>query len=162
MWAAKEPLSSETGPKFGYATSFDCVRITDTQPQPTGYTVTFDGNGGSGTMANQSFDYDEEKALAANSFTRTGHAFTGWNTKADGSGTPYTDEQEVKNLTDTDGGTVTLYAQWEPSTYAVNLNTNGGAIVRGKDVTQYTYGTGGSVANGGGHHPRRLCVQGLV
>ena len=131
--------------QFGYATSFDCVRITDTQPQPTGYTVTFDGNGGSGTMANQSFDYDEEKALAANSFTRTGHAFTGWNTKADGSGTPYTDEQEVKNLTDTDGGTVTLYAQWEPSTYAVNLNTNGGAIVRGKDVTQYTYGTGAAL-----------------
>ena len=125
----------------GCATSFDCVRITDTQPQPTGYTVTFDGNGGSGTMANQSFDYDEEKALAANSFTRTGHDFTGWNTKADGSGTPYTDEQEVKNLTDTDGGTVTLYAQWEPSTYAVNLNTNGGAIAPEKAVTQYTYGT---------------------
>ena len=127
--------------QFGYATSFDCVRITDTQPQPTGYTVTFDGNGGSGTMANQSFDYDEKKALTANSFTRTGHAFTGWNTKADGSGTPYTDEQEVKNLTDTDGGTVTLYAQWEPSTYAVNLNTNGGAIAPEKAVTQYTYGT---------------------
>ena len=127
--------------QFGYATSFDCVRITDTQPQPTGYTVTFDGNGGSGTMANQSFEYGEEKALTANSFTRTGHDFTGWNTKADGSGTSYTDKQEVKNLTDTDGGTVTLYAQWEPSTYAVNLNTNGGAIVLGKDVTQYTYGT---------------------
>ena len=126
---------------FGYATSFDCVSITDTRPQPTGYTVTFDGNGGSGTMANQSFEYGEEKALTANSFTRTGHAFTGWNTKADGSGTPYTDEQEVKNLTDTDGGTVTLYAQWEPSTYAVNLNTNGGAIVPEKAVTQYTYGT---------------------
>lgn len=130
---------------YGYATSFDCVSITDTRPQPTGYTVTFNGNGGSGTMANQSFDYDEKKALTANSFTRTGHDFTGWNTKADGSGTPYTDEQEVKNLTDTDGGTVTLYAQWEPSTYAVNLNTNGGAIVLGKDVTQYTYGTGAAL-----------------
>ena len=105
----------------GYATSFDCVSITDTRPQPTGYTVTFDGNGGSGTMANQSFEYGEEKALTANSFTWTGHDFTGWNTKADGSGTSYTDKQEVKNLTDTDGGTVTLYAQWEPSTYAVNL-----------------------------------------
>lgn len=126
---------------YGYATSFDCVSITDTQPQPTKYTVTFDGNGGSGTMANQSFNYDEKKALTANSFTRTGHDFTGWNTKADGSGTPYTDEQEVKNLTDTDGGTVTLYAQWEPSTYAVNLNTNGGAIAPEKAVTQYTYGT---------------------
>ena len=130
---------------FGYATSFDCVRITDTQPQPTGYTVTFNGNGGSGTMADQSFEYGEEKALTANSFIRTGHDFTGWNTKADGSGTPYTDKREVKNLTDTDGGTVTLYAQWEPSTYAVNLNTNGGAIALEKDVTQYTYGTGAAL-----------------
>ena len=129
----------------GYATSFDCVSITDTQPQPTKYTVTFNGNGGSGTMADQSFEYGEEKALAANSFTRTGHDFTGWNTEADGSGTPYTDEQEVKNLTDTDGGTVTLYAQWEPSTYAVNLNTNGGAIASEKAVTQYTYGTGAAL-----------------
>ena len=127
--------------QFGYATSFDYVRITDTQPQPTWYTVTFDGNGGSGTMANQSFDYDEEKALAANSFTRTGHDFTGWNTKADGSGTSYTDEQEVKNLTDTDGGTVTLYAQWKPSTYAVALYPNEGTIAPEKNVTQYTYGT---------------------
>ncbi len=131
--------------QFGYATSFDYVRITDTQPQPTGYTVTFDGNGGSGTMANQSFDYDEEKALAANSFTRTGHDFTGWNTKADGSGTSYTDEQEVKNLTDTDGRTVTLYAQWKPSTYAVALYPNEGTIAPEKNVTQYTYGTGAAL-----------------
>ena len=130
---------------FGCATSFDYVRITDTQPQPTGYTVTFDGNGGSGTMANQSFDYDEKKALTANSFTWTGHDFTGWNTKADGSGTSYTDEQEVKNLTDTDGGTVTLYAQWEPSTYAVALYPNEGTIAPGKAVTQYTYGAGAAL-----------------
>lgn len=119
----------------GCATSFDCVSITDTRPQPTKYTVTFNGNGGSGTMADQSFEYGEEKALTANVFIRTGHDFTGWNTEADGSGTSYTDEKIVKNLTDTDGGTVTLYAQWKPSTYAVNLNTNGGAIAPEKAVT---------------------------
>lgn len=130
---------------FGYATSFDYVRITDTQPQPTGYTVTFDGNGGSGTMADQSFEYGEEKALTANVFIRTGHDFTGWNTEADGSGTSYTDEREVKNLTDTDGGTVTLYAQWKPSTYAVALYPNEGTIAPGKAVTQYTYGMGAAL-----------------
>ena len=129
----------------GCATSFDCVSITDTRPQPTKYTVTFNGNGGSGTMADQSFEYGEEKALTANVFIRTGHDFTGWNTEADGSGTSYTDEKIVKNLTDTDGGTVTLYAQWKPSTYAVNLNTNGGAIAPEKAVTQYTYGTGAAL-----------------
>ena len=131
--------------EFGYATSFDYVHITDTQPQPTGYTVTFNGNGGSGTMANQSFDYDEEKALTANSFTWTGHDFTGWNTKADGSGTPYTDKLKVKNLTDTDGGTVILYAQWKLADYSVTLEANGGTIADGKDVTSYTYGTGAAL-----------------
>ena len=129
----------------GYATSFNYVHITDTQPQPTGYTVTFNGNGGSGTMANQSFDYDEEKALTVNSFTWTGHDFTGWNTKADGNGTSYTDEQEVKNLTATDGGTVILYAQWKLADYSVTLEANGGTIADGKDVTSYTYGTGAAL-----------------
>ena len=129
----------------GYATSFNYVHITDTQPQPTKYTVTFNGNGGSGTMDDQSFEYDEEKALTANSFTWTGHDFTGWNTKADGSGTPYPDKEPVKNLTDTDGGSVTLYAQWKPSTYAVALYPNEGAIAPEKDVTQYTYGTGAAL-----------------
>ena len=129
----------------GYATSFNYVHITDTRPQPTGYTVTFDGNGGSGTMDDQSFDYDEEKALTVNSFTWTGHDFTGWNTKADGNGTSYTDEQEVKNLTATDGGTVILYAQWKLADYSVTLEANGGTIADGKDVTSYTYGTGAAL-----------------
>lgn len=77
------------------------------------YVVVFNANGGTGTMDNQSFTYDEaSKALTSNTYERTGYTFNGWNTAADGSGASYTNGQSVQNLTSEDGGTFTLYAQW--------------------------------------------------
>ena len=76
------------------------------------YTVRFSANGGSGSMADQSFMASFNQNLTANSFTREGYTFMGWNTAADGSGTNYLDTQSVKNLTATSHDTVTLYAQW--------------------------------------------------
>ena len=79
---------------------------------PNSYTVQFNGNGNTGgSMSDQPFTYDVAQNLTANAFTRTGFAFTEWNTQANGGGTSYTNGQEVINLTDQ--GTVTLYAQWE-------------------------------------------------
>ena len=77
------------------------------------YTVKFDANGGTGSMSDQSHTYSVSQALTANAFTRTGYTFEGWNTNADGTGTSYTDEESVSNLSSTDGATITLYAQWE-------------------------------------------------
>ena len=76
------------------------------------YTVSFNANGGSGSMSAQSFTYDVAKALTANAFTRSGYTFSGWNTASDGTGTAYTDGQSVSNLTSDENGSVTLYAQW--------------------------------------------------
>lgn len=73
------------------------------------YSVAFNANGGSGTMSNESFTYDTEKALTANAFTRTDYIFTGWATTATGNAV-YTDKQSVKNIAGS--GTVTLYATW--------------------------------------------------
>lgn len=75
------------------------------------YTVSFNSNGGSGTMSNQSFTYGVAQNLTTCSFTKSGYAFRGWNTSSDGTGTSYNDGQSVSNLTTTNGGTVTLYAQ---------------------------------------------------
>lgn len=112
------------------------------------YTVQFDANGGTGTMDNQSFTYDANpKALSANTFTRIGYNFTGWNTAADGTGTPYTDKAEVKNLTAELNGVVTLYAQWEEKqltnfrtscSYTATWQVNGGKWSDGtaKDIVQ--------------------------
>lgn len=73
------------------------------------FTVAFDSNGGTGSMDDESITYGTATVLTANEFTRTGYKFTGWNTEADGSGTDYTDEQEISDIT----SDLTLYAQWE-------------------------------------------------
>ena len=78
------------------------------------YTVQYNGNGNSGgSTASQTFTYDQTSTLQYNGFTKTGYVFIGWNTQANGSGTSYIAGQSVKNLTSINGGTVTLYAQWQ-------------------------------------------------
>ncbi len=72
------------------------------------FTVTFNANGGDGSMQAQTFTAGESKALTANAFTKANHTFTGWNTLADGSGMSFSDGQLV-----TVNGDVTLYAQWQ-------------------------------------------------
>lgn len=56
---------------------------------------------------------------AATLFTRTGYEFTGWNTQADGSGTPFAAGREAR--VDNDGDNV-LYAQWERQTGSLTIN----------------------------------------
>ncbi|MBO5834492.1 MAG: InlB B-repeat-containing protein [Bacteroidales bacterium] len=60
--------------------------------------------------------------LSVNTFTRDGYTFIGWNTKADGSGTSYTDKHVVSLTED-----ITLYAQWKQRIfYSVTFKANGG------------------------------------
>ncbi|MEI6621126.1 MAG: InlB B-repeat-containing protein [Actinomycetes bacterium] len=85
------------------------------------HTVTFDTNGGSGSMAAQVTNVPT--ALDANTFSRAGYSFTGWNTDAGGTGTAYADGAVYPFAAD-----VTLYAQWLPlPTHAVTFNSNGGS-----------------------------------
>lgn len=76
----------------------------------TGISVTFDKNGGD-TEANPN-RMTQEQNPNGNHFelpsvppTREGYEFTGWNTKADGTGAAFTAETEVKQ-------SLTVYAQW--------------------------------------------------
>ena len=75
------------------------------------YTVTYNANGGNGTMAESNFTYGIAQQLRANTFTRADHTFTGWATTENGQ-VVYTNQQSVTNLTGTDGAAVTLYAAW--------------------------------------------------
>ena len=95
------------------------------------YYVKFNANNGSGSMSNQTFTYGTAQNLTANAFSRTGYLFAGWNTKADGTGTSYTDKQSVSNLSSTNNATVTLYAQWTPITYSINWVVNGAPYENG-------------------------------
>ena len=137
------------------------------------YTVKFDANGGTGSMSNQSHTYGVSKALTANAFTKTGYNFTGWNTAADGTGTKYTDKQNVSNLSSTDGATVTLYAQWTPATYTITYKDQGNVKFSGSHAsgypTKHTYGTATTLSTAtktgytfGGWHTDAACTNNVT
>ena len=90
------------------------------------YTVKFNANGGTGTMANESFVYGTPKALTINTFTRTGYIFVGWAKSASATTPAYDDGESVSDLTTTSGGTVNLYAVWQANNYTIKFNKNGG------------------------------------
>lgn len=68
----------------------------------------------------------------ATQFTRTGYTFTGWNTKADGTGTAYHAGAPIAYPAE--GKTLTLYAQWKVSSHAVTFDANGGSTVASQTV----------------------------
>lgn len=84
--------------------------------KPNAYTVSFEANGGEGTMEDESMKYDLQDVLTSNAFTREGYKFEGWALSSDGA-VQYTDGQSVKNLTDS--GTAVLYAVWTKNTYTI-------------------------------------------
>ena len=57
-------------------------------------------------------EYGKSYTLSECKYKKAGYTFTGWNTKANGTGTSYADEAEVENLIATNNGNVILYAQW--------------------------------------------------
>lgn len=98
-----------------YKTIFhDQIVINVRQPE---YDVVFNANPpsgkeASGTMSDMHFIYGTEQNLTINTYTISGYTFTGWDTEPLGGGDFYTDGQLVDKLTNVDGETVTLYAQW--------------------------------------------------
>ena len=83
-------------------------------------TITFNPNGGTGSMEAMSVNPGVNNTLSANTFTREGYTFTGWNTAANGTGTGYADGATVKFDADT-----TLYAQWTKKP-VITFDANGG------------------------------------
>jgi uncharacterized repeat protein (TIGR02543 family) len=79
------------------------------------YNITFDSNGGVGTMDRQVLTYDTKANLLTNVYTKSGYKFKEWNTKEDGSGKSYSDKEQVLNLMDEDDGGMVLYAIWTVS-----------------------------------------------
>lgn len=103
-------------------------RLVLAQTLYSNHSVTFNANTGTGTMSDQVAN--SSTALTANSFTKTGYTFTGWNTLANGSGTAYTNQELYSFDLDLD-----LYAQWQPIAYNVTYNTQGGSSVSGQTYT---------------------------
>lgn len=94
------------------------------------FAVRFDGNGGSGRMANQTFTYGVAQNLAPNAYKYTGYTFKGWALTPTGP-VVHTDGKSVKNLTDEK--TITLYAVWQRD-YAIIFSRYDGS---GTTATNY-------------------------
>ena len=106
--------------------------------EPIKYTVRFNGNGNWNTSQGsytQQLTYDLPATLTPNKFTRPdnttynsinyikGYEFIGWGTSATQTTATYTDKQKVKNLKNTDGAVLDLYAIWKkPITLTFNFN----------------------------------------
>ena len=71
-------------------------------------TVTFNANEGSGTMADQDFSCGTEQTLNANTYTRSGYCFQGWNTSSTATTVEYADRASASFEENT-----TLYAVWQ-------------------------------------------------
>jgi uncharacterized repeat protein (TIGR02543 family) len=132
---------------------------------PTGsVTITFNANGGTGVMAPETEPYDATAALTPNTFTYVGYTFAGWNTKANGSGTAFTDGALTKF-----NGNATFYAQWtvgSATSVTITFNANGGTGVMAPEIetlnvsmalttntfirTGYTFSSWNTSANGTG------------
>lgn len=150
VYANQESVTNLTGAN---TTKTLYAKWTDT------YTVIFNKNAedATGTMADQSLTYGENTQLTQltpNAFTRTGYTFAGWNTLAaptdESPGTSYVDQQPVQNITDVNHGTITLYAQWTPHTFAndgklpgeFTINAGGGKVNFSHGNLQYQASTG--------------------
>ena len=133
---------------------YSCVRVkspeyTVTKPATTTYTVSFNANGGTGTMAAVTGVAAGAYTLPANGFTApAGKQFKGWATSATG--------EVIATATYNVTGNVTFYAVWENipvTTYTVSFNANGGtgemAAVTGVTAGAYTLPANGFTAPAG-------------
>ena len=98
--------------------------------------ITFDPDNGEPVITQEVNWSKDGAALTAPVPTKEGHSLDGWYYDNNSTETKWNfDADRVKR-------TMTLKAKWELSTYSVTLQTDGGTIASGKEVTGYTYGTG--------------------
>ena len=113
---------------------------------PNILTVSYNNNGGSGTLGKQYGIHSDNITLHSSGMTKSGYELVGWNTAADGSGDEYSLGQTV-NVVGLNGDigtqdcTVTLYAVWAPLSVIPRIkyryNSNGGDVT----ATSYALGT---------------------
>lgn len=119
--------------KSSYSSDWDMYasRTVYVYTTPKTYTVTFNANGGTGSMSPQTATYNAAFRTAKCGFTKTNYKFIGYNEKADGSGVPWNLNsagmyESGKDWIWTYDSNITLYAQWEKEIdrYQIRYYTN--------------------------------------
>lgn len=101
-------------------------------PITTSYVVTYNVNGGTGTIESQTKWYDEPLSLSTDKPTRTGYTFVGW-----ASSKSATEAEYVAGASYTDNVSAVLYAVWRINTYTVSYNANGGTGAPSSQIKTY-------------------------
>ena len=131
-WATSASGAVITGTSINVTENTTLYAIWEPIPVTT-YTVSFDANGGTGTMPDVT-GVSGEYTLPANGFTApSGKQFKGWATSADGSvisGTTY----EVSSDT-------TFYAIWESKEYSITVTDGKATIGAGSEISKAAEGT---------------------
>ena len=105
-----------------------------------GYTISYNSNGGTGSMASDVVKTGGTATIKANEFTKKGYTFAGWTTKNDGTddGYNWTGWSGTWNYVDGQYGiankTLKLYARWTPKSYTISYNSNGGTGTMASDT----------------------------
>lgn len=119
------------------------------------YNIKYNSNGGTGSMSSSTVKYQNTFNLTANSFTKTGYTFSGWNayrssdktwycssygwkTASQITSNSYTKKTYTNSWSGTlnkswmsggkTGDTITFYAIWKANTLSTYFNANGGTI----------------------------------
>lgn len=92
--------------------------------EPNAYSIKFNGNGGTGEMANQAGISSEPTILNANQFTSIDQMFAGWSTTGTGT-VQYADQASFDYKALTNNQVVDLFAIWT-KLYKLAFDANGG------------------------------------
>ena len=126
---------SDTDTYFCNTEEDDCIVEIAANWSVNTYNIVFNGNENtSGSTVNKNCTYDQKCKLSTNGFVKKGYTFAGWAKSKTGS-VEFNDKSEVLNLTDVNGGTVTLYAKWVANKYTIeyyqgnNDSTEGATMI---------------------------------
>lgn len=102
--------------------------------------ITYDPNGGSGSVYRQSVSYGNTWIVFGALFELDGHSQTSWNTRRDGTGTAYNFFSAQTNMQTSN---LTLYAIYKPNGYELTVNPNGGTWDDSTSIQKFfqEYGT---------------------
>lgn len=111
------------------------VKPSSKQELSKEYKITFDSNGGYGSMESIICKLDNICILNENKYTKEGYSFQGWSTKNNGV-TEFQDKAELKNLSSKNGDSITLYAVWEIKSYQITFLDYDKSIIQ-QDKLEY-------------------------
>lgn len=99
-----------------------CINESDGNCLKVSYNLNASDTEGSAPVDSRRYAENSLVTVLGTDATRPNHTFTGWNTKADGTGTPFLPGDTFRIETD-----VTLYAQWSNADlFTVTYDPNGG------------------------------------